>query len=101
MSDSTATPASRKNRRSKEFRFHFAELPTEIQELAKKAFQLFVGNPQHPALRLHRLKNTKKGQHITNSWSVSITMQYRAIYVVDGDTNVWYWIGTQIGRAHV
>lgn len=26
--------------------------------------------------------------------SVSITMQYRAIYVVDGDTNVWYWIGS-------
>ncbi len=26
--------------------------------------------------------------------SVSITMPYRAIYVSDGDTNVWYWIGS-------
>jgi hypothetical protein len=25
---------------------------------------------------------------------VSITMKYRALYVVEGDTNVWYWIGT-------
>ena len=23
-----------------------------------------------------------------------ITMQYRAIYVVDGNTNVWYWCGS-------
>ena len=29
-----------------------------------------------------------------NSSSVSITMQYRAIYTVDGTDNVWYWIGT-------
>lgn len=21
-------------------------------------------------------------------------MQYRAVYYKDGDTNVWYWIGT-------
>jgi hypothetical protein len=21
-------------------------------------------------------------------------MKYRAIYVVDGETNVWYWIGS-------
>jgi hypothetical protein len=28
------------------------------------------------------------------SRSVAITRRYRAIYVVDGDTNVWYWCGS-------
>ena len=21
-------------------------------------------------------------------------MRYRAVYIVDGDANVWYWVGT-------
>jgi hypothetical protein len=29
-----------------------------------------------------------------NSFSVSINMQYRAIYSVIGETNLWYWIGS-------
>ena len=27
-------------------------------------------------------------------------MQYRAIYVEVGDTNVWYWIGTHAAYNH-
>jgi hypothetical protein len=68
--------------------------------LAKKAFQLFVSNPQHPALRVHRLKDNKKGQHESNSWSVSVTRQYRAIYVESGDRIVWYWIGSHAAYNH-
>ena len=34
------------------------------------------------------------GQHEAGSVSVSITRQYRAIYVRQGEVNVWYWIGT-------
>jgi hypothetical protein len=36
----------------------------------------------------------KKGNHLPNSFSVAPTTQYRALYVVDGEINVWYWIGT-------
>ena len=28
------------------------------------------------------------------SFSVSVTMNYRAIFFLDGPVNVWYWIGT-------
>jgi mRNA-degrading endonuclease YafQ of YafQ-DinJ toxin-antitoxin module len=62
--------------------------------LAVQAFRLFLQNPNHPSLRNHALADTDKGQHRSGSRSVSITMQYRAIYTVDGDTNVWYWIGS-------
>jgi hypothetical protein len=72
----------------------FAALPSEVQKLARDAYKLFVQNPAHPSLRHHGLDDTKKGRHKVGSFSVSITMQYRAIYVIDNGVNVWYWIGT-------
>jgi len=36
----------------------------------------------------------KRGRHRLNSWSVWINREYRAIFVVDGETNVWYWVGS-------
>ena len=72
----------------------FAELPDDVRELAEKVFALFLRDPDHPSLRRHALKDTKKGQHRKDSISISVSKQYRAIYVEDGDVNVWYWIGT-------
>jgi hypothetical protein len=72
----------------------FAKLSEPIQQLAASAFRVFRQNPDHPALRRHALKDNDKGRHRKGSFSVSITMQYRALYVIDGDVNVWYWIGT-------
>ena len=73
--------------------YFFAKLPERIQKLAKLAFHQFLTDPDHPALRRHELKDTKKGRHRKGTFSVSITKQYRALYVVDDDTNVWYWVG--------
>ena len=87
------TPAQR-NVRVSLFRFYFDELPQDIQKLATKAFKLFCVNPYHPSLRWHKLKDNKKGSHYPYSFSVSINMQYRAIYFVGNSTNVWYWVGT-------
>jgi hypothetical protein len=83
-----------RNVRTAGFKEQLGRLPEEIQELAEAAFDRFVEDPSHPSLRHHALKETKKGRHRSASFSVSITMQYRAIYARDGDTNVWYWIGT-------
>ena len=71
-----------------------AGLPARVQKLATQVFERFCENPDHPSLRRHRLEDTDKGQHRTGSYSISISMQYRAIYVEDEDTNVWYWIGS-------
>ncbi len=72
----------------------FAALPQHIQRLAQAAYEMFRKDPHHPSLRLHSLEDSDKGRHRKGSLSVSITMKYRAIYAVDGETNVWYWIGT-------
>jgi len=82
------------NRRTPEFKAAFDKLPPHIRELSKKAFKLFCRDPSHPSLRHHPLSDNRRSSHTSGSYSVSITMQYRAIYVdVDG-VNVWYWTGT-------
>jgi hypothetical protein len=87
------TPPDR-NVRTREYRELYDRLPSEIRELADAAYELFRENPEHPSLRRHMLEDRKRGRHRQNSFSVSITMKYRAIGVVDGATTVWYWIGT-------
>ena len=76
------------------FRDQYEKLPSKIQALTRTACELFDKNPCHRSLRLHQLVESGRSNALTNSFSVSITMQYRAIYVIDGGKNVWYWIGT-------
>jgi hypothetical protein len=86
--------AQRRNVRTRDFRERFDRLDERIQRLAVAAFELFLHNPAHPSLHHHPLDDTRRGQHRPSSFAVSVTKQYRAIYVVDGETNVWYWIGS-------
>lgn len=84
-----------RNRTTEQFRELFAGLPSHVQELVRGAAGIFNENPTHPSLRHHELEDTKKGEHVPGSFSVSITMRYRAIYVTgDNGINVWYWVGT-------
>jgi hypothetical protein len=84
-----------RNRTTRQFRELFAALPPHIQELCRGACVLFDKDPAHPSLRHHELIDTKKGQHLPGSFSISITMRYRAIYVpADDGINIWYWVGT-------
>lgn len=83
-----------KNRTTAQFRKQFDQLPKRVQALTRQACVLFDQNPAHPSLRHHELADNKKGHHVPGSFSVSVTMQYRAIYVEDRGINVWYWIGT-------
>ncbi len=83
-----------RNVRTKNFRERLVRLPANIQQLADLAFQQFLQDPFHPMLNNHALHDTRRGQHRKQSRAVEITKKYRAIYVVDGDTNVWYWVGS-------
>lgn len=80
--------------RTNQFKKLFAQLPRHIQELAQGAFDHFRTDPHHPMLHNHPLADSNKGRHRNGSRAVWITRRYRAIYVQDGDTNVWYWIGS-------
>ena len=67
-----------------EFWEHFDHLPTEIQSLAKKDFDLLKANPRHPSLRLK-----KAGRY----WTVLVGLPYRALAKERKEGLNWFWIG--------
>lgn len=85
----------RNNRRTEQFRSLYESIPDDVKAVAVAAFKCFCNDPSHHSLRHHALQDMKKGRHQVGSFSVSITMKYRAIYVYDEstNTNVWYWVG--------
>ena len=82
------------NVRTRNFKKLLERLPPHIQQAASEAFHFFLKNPHHEMLNRHDLKDTKKGRHRNGSVSISLVQNYRAIFVLDGSTNVWYWIGS-------
>jgi len=70
------------------FREAFAELPAEVQKQARQAYRLVVENPYHPSLRFKSIHPTRP------IYSVRIGLDYRAVGIRDGDTILWYWIGS-------
>lgn len=85
---------TRKNVRTAEFREMFARLPIRVRELAVPIYRMFLVSPSQAPLRHHLLADSDKGRHKLGTYSVTVAAKYRALYVVDGNTNVWYWIGT-------
>lgn len=76
------------SRTTERFRKVFEKLSPQIQEQAREAYRLFEQNPQHPSLRF---KKIHKSQDI---YSVRISRDYRALGVLEGDTIIWFWIGS-------
>jgi hypothetical protein len=65
----------------------FNELPSQVQQLARKSFMLWLQDPFYPSLRFKSLKG--------DLWSVRIGNHYRATgYFLTPGTFVWIWIGS-------
>ena len=60
-------------------------LPKEIQDLADKKFALFRSDPFHSSLGF-----AQKGA----VWTVDVGLHYRAIAWREGNSLVWFWIGS-------
>jgi hypothetical protein len=72
------------HRTSKRFWRNFDELPAEIQQLARRNYELLKSDPHHPSLHLKRV-----GEY----WSVRIGLDYRAVGIDSPDGIIWSWIG--------
>ncbi len=83
-----------RNRTTRAFREQFQRLPLRVQELTRECCRIFDSDPDHPSLRRKPVHVTRAGSSVPGSFSVSITMRYRAVYVIQDGVNVWYWIGT-------
>jgi hypothetical protein len=58
------------------------------KEAARKSYQLFTDDPGHPSLRFKKLAGHDR------VWSVRINDSVRALAERDGDTVIWFWIGS-------
>jgi hypothetical protein len=70
------------------FRKAFSNLPKEIQERARKAYNLWKQDNYH--LSLH-FKQVYKEQAI---YSVRVGLSYRALGVRQEESIIWFWIGS-------
>ena len=69
---------------SPEFWGFLADLPAEVQQLARKNYELLKANPHHPSLRLKR---------IGSYWSARVGRGYRALGKDVRGGILWGWIG--------
>ena len=74
-----------KSRASSKFWASYQQLSPEVQQRARKQYRLWAANPDHSSIRFKKIKGF---------WSARIDARYRALGIMDGDTIVWFWIGT-------
>ena len=77
-----------KSRASWRFWDYFHTLPTPVQALAVKNYQLWLRDPTHSSLHFHRLRGSP------DRYAVRVGDHYRALGRMEGDTITWVWIGT-------
>ena len=75
-----------KSYRTIKFKNLFKALPPDIQTTARKACKLWIRDPRHPSLHFKSIRG--------RTWSVRISLDYRALGVMRGENIYWHWIGT-------
>jgi mRNA-degrading endonuclease RelE of RelBE toxin-antitoxin system len=77
-----------KSRTTDQFRRAFADLPKQVQQQTREAYRQFKQDPNHPSLRF------KKIHPELPIYSARISKSYRAVGQLDGDTVIWFWVGS-------
>lgn len=77
-----------KSRTTVKFRKAFADLPSSAQEQAREAYRQFKQDLWHSSLRF------KQVHQELPIYSARVGKNYRAVGQRDGDSIVWFWIGT-------
>jgi hypothetical protein len=66
----------------------FEKLPKPIQAKARLAFSLWKKDSSHPSLYFKKIHNEKP------IYPVRVGISHRAIGVREGNTMIWFWIGS-------
>ena len=77
-----------KNKREKQFNKLFAKLPSHIQRQATEDFKIFKTNPYYKSFGFKLVDEQEA------IYSVRIGLHYRALGQKEGDTMLWFWIGS-------
>ncbi len=65
----------------------YMRLSRNVQQQARKAYQMWKVNPYHPSLRFKRVDDKE------SIYSARVSNDYRALAFLEGDMVLWYWIG--------
>lgn len=76
-----------KSRTTAKFHKAFA-IPEQVQEQTREAYHQFKHEPAHPSLRF------KKVHSKLPIYAARISKSYRAVGQLDGDTVIWFWVGS-------
>jgi hypothetical protein len=76
------------SRTTRRFRDLLAALPVRVRQQAREAYRLFEQDSAHPGLHFKRVHADPP------IYSARVGIGYRAACVLDGDTVVWFWIGS-------
>lgn len=66
----------------------YADLSHDIRRQVREAYVLFTKDPYYPSLHFKRIHSTRP------IFSARISMDYRAVGVIDGEEITWFWIGS-------
>lgn len=66
----------------------FAKLPDAVKEQARKAYCLWRTNPFHSGLHFKRIHGHE------SLYSVRVSLGWRALGLLEGNTITWFWIGS-------
>ena len=76
------------SRTTRQFRELLAALPKRVRRQAREAYRLFQRDPSHPGLHYKMVHSDPP------TYSARVGIGYRAMGVVEGNTIVWFWIGS-------
>jgi hypothetical protein len=73
----------------------YARLPRRVQRQARRAYQKWKENPHHPSVHFKRVDDEEP------IYSARVSAAYRALGILEGDTVIWYWIGSHDDYEHL
>ena len=76
-----------RSRTTAAFRKTLESLPPQVRAQARRGYELFRSNPNHPGLRFKPVHPSRP------VYSVRIGIHYRALGVLEGDDIIWFWVG--------
>lgn len=79
-----------RHRANPKFWRFFAELPQNIQQLARESYKTLKRDPYHPSLHFKK---------VGKFWSVRVGIHYRAAAIEEGQDVVWFWVEVKYAMA--
>ena len=76
-----------KSRATAKFWRFYMRLSREVQQQARRAYQIWQVNPYHPSLHFKRVDDKEP------IYSARVHKDYRVLGLLERDMVLWYWIG--------